>query len=101
MNLERREGGLYFRLSMPRIHALINSYLSTDLWPVLELTTSQFHLVIGSRSRVYDTADTERARQLEAKRHRQLSLDFLNAGHWVHVDDPAGLSEVLARRLGA
>lgn len=102
MNLERRDGALYFRLSMPRIHALIDSYLTTDLWPVFEASASTcFHLVIGSRSRVYDAADTERALKLEETSHGHLSVDFLNAGHWVHVDDSEGLSRVLASRLGS
>jgi pimeloyl-ACP methyl ester carboxylesterase len=100
MNLARVDGGLRFRLSMPRIHSLLESYLAADLWPVLEALRSRFDLVIGARSLVYGPEDRARAEALEASSKGRVSVDLLDAGHWVHVDDPEGLARVLARRLG-
>ena len=105
MNLEPRQGGFVFKLSMPRIHALIGDYLAVDLWPVVEGAARtrrgpRVHLVVGTKSTVYSPEELARARTLEAQSAGHVTVDLLNAGHWVHVEDPQGLSEVLSRRLG-
>ncbi len=104
MNLEPRQGAFTFKLSMPRIHALIDDYLAVDLWPVVAdaARTQQgprLHLVVGTKSTVYSPEELTRARELEAQSAGHVTVDLLNAGHWVHVEDPQGLSEVLMRRL--
>lgn len=102
MNLELRADGWAFRLSLPRIHALLDDYFNVDLWPVVEDAAKQgplVHLVIGARSLVYSHEDRVRAQQLEHDSNGRVTVDVLSAGHWVHVEDPQGVSEVLARRL--
>ena len=104
MNLEPRQGAFTFKLSMPRIHALIDDYLAVDLWPVVAdaARTQQgprLHLVIGTKSTVYSPEELAHARELEAQSSGHVTVDLLNAGHWVHVEDPQGLSDVLIRRL--
>jgi pimeloyl-ACP methyl ester carboxylesterase len=98
MNLERREGGLFFRLDLGRIDALLASYLECDLWPLVEATHAQVHLVIGARSSVYVAADQARARALEASSHGRVTVDLLDTGHWMHVEDPDGVHRVLMAR---
>lgn len=105
MNLERRPEGFVFRLELPRIRALLEDYLRVDLWPLLERSAHErsgphFHLVIGTRSKVYEHADLLHAHTLESGSGGLVTVDLLDAGHWVHVDDPAGVSAVLERRLG-
>jgi pimeloyl-ACP methyl ester carboxylesterase len=100
MNLARVDGGLRFRLSLPRIHALLRSYLEADLWPEIETGSARFHLVIGTRSEVYTPEDRSRAEALAGSSGGRVSVDLLDSGHWVHVDDPDGLARVLAARLG-
>jgi pimeloyl-ACP methyl ester carboxylesterase len=102
MNLESRPEGWVFRLSLPRIHALLDDYFQLDLWPVVEDAARtkkgpRIHLVIGAKSSVYSPEDRLRA---EALADDFVTVDLLDAGHWVHVEDPHGLSEVLVRRLG-
>lgn len=102
MNLELKSEGWVFRLALPRIHALLEDYFNVDLWPVVEEAARQgprVHLVIGARSLVYSHEDRIRAQALEHDSNGRVSVDVLSAGHWVHVEDPQGVSEVLARRL--
>ena len=105
MNLELRTGGWVFRLDLGRIHALLEDYFEVDLWPVVEAAARsrkgpRFHLVIGTKSNVYSHDDRVHAQSLESESDGFVTVDLLEAGHWVHVDDPQGLSEVLIRRLG-
>lgn len=105
MNLELRAEGWVFRLELSRIQALIEDYFDSDLWPVIEQAAEQkagtrFHLVIGTRSSVYDHEDRVRAHTLEAASEGFVTVDLLEAGHWVHVEDPQGVSAVLFKRLG-
>jgi esterase len=109
MNLERVEGGFRLRTDLQLIRALLDDYFRRDLWDVLERSSARIDLVIGGRSRVWGPADQARARDLAAQRlfarapEAALRPDGLrvhvlpDAGHWVHVDDPAGTAAALAR----
>jgi pimeloyl-ACP methyl ester carboxylesterase len=106
MNLEPGggEAGLRFRLSLSRVRALLASYFATDCWPLLErLVTDagpRVHFVIGARSRVFDEAEQQRARSLVARSAGRWSLEVLQAGHWVHVDDFEGTVKALSAAVG-
>lgn len=104
MNLERSGDGFALRLSLPRITALLDDYFEVDLWPRVEAAAHgegpRVHLVIATKSRVYEHDDRVHAHALEAAGHGRVTVDLLEAGHWVHVEAPDGVAEVLARRLG-
>jgi pimeloyl-ACP methyl ester carboxylesterase len=105
MNLELRGEGWVFRLDLARIHALLEDYFEVDLWPLVEAAARtrkgpRLHLVIGTRSNVYAHEDRVHAQSLESESGGHVTVDLLDAGHWVHVDDPQGLSAVLINRLG-
>lgn len=98
MNLEPRDGGLYFRVDVERIHALLVDHFATDLWHLVEDPPGRVRLsmVVGGASSVFDAADRARLREaasLSAGRVREITID--GAGHWVHVDAPAALMEVV------
>lgn len=104
MNLERRAEGFVFRLELSRIHALLDDYFTVDLWPLVEQAARthqgpRFHLVIGTQSKVYEHDDRVRAQGLESMAAGHVTVDLLDAGHWVHVDDAQGVSRVLALRF--
>jgi esterase len=103
MNLERDEAGFRFRLSLSRIRSLLASYFATDCWPLLERLAldhgPQFHLVIGKRSKVFDANERERAEALAARSSGRCTVDVLETGHWVHVDDFEGTVRVLLARV--
>jgi len=46
--------------------------------------------VIADRSDSYSTADRERALRIAAA-NKQVTVDVLPGGHWLHVDNPDGL----------
>lgn len=104
MNLDGRPEGFVFRLDLRRIHALLDDYFTVDLWPVVERAAHAHaapavHLVIATRSRVYSHDERLRAAQLEAVAEGFVTVDLLDAGHWLHVEQPQEVLEALLRRL--
>jgi pimeloyl-ACP methyl ester carboxylesterase len=99
-SLQRDGQHLRFGLDLAEVRALILAYYARDLWPVVESPPDgvRVHLVIGDRSDSYSPADRKRAEQFAASNDR-VTVDVLNASHWVHVDDPEGLLGVLLRHL--
>jgi esterase len=94
-----RDGAHYrFGLSMPRIHALLDSYFRADGWRLIQEVQGRVHLVIGGRSSAFDSEARERALSLVGPR---LSVDILPTDHWVHVEDREGLVRVIVNRLAA
>lgn len=100
MNGVVEQGQYRLTLELPRIHALMRSYLSLDAWPALERACdTAFHLIIGDRSAVFDASDRLRARALAEQSNGRITVDVLPAGHWVHVDDFEGVLRVLLTRV--
>ena len=101
MNVRRDDDGLRLRLDLGVIRSLLASYFESDLWKVLEegRAARSLHVVVGGLSRALDTSDRERLAQLAARTPRVLVHTLERAGHWVHVDDPRGLHDVLKRAL--
>ncbi len=95
MNLQRRPDGFALQVDLLGIHALLDSYFASDLWSVLEQSRADVDIVIGGRSRVWDQAHRTRVEGL-AEHKSTLRVHVLpEAGHWVHVDDPAGVRAAL------
>ncbi|MFT3713828.1 MAG: alpha/beta hydrolase [Archangium sp.] len=101
MNLDRRDDGMWFRLPMPRILTLIADYLNLDLWSAVEQPKPgrQYHLVVGTSSTVYDRDDILRAQELETNSQGRVTVDLLDAGHWIHVEAAAEVLATMQRRL--
>ncbi|CAA0818819.1 alpha/beta-Hydrolases superfamily protein [Striga hermonthica] len=82
---------------------MFNSYREMDYWPLLEHTPKDMEISIV-RAEKSDRWDPDCIRQLEhvsSKRaddnEGKVSVHVLpNAGHWVHVDNPKGLLEIVA-----
>ena len=86
-----------FRLDIPAIRTMMDDYFAVDLWPVLERAPGggthamQTHLIAGGDSEVLDASDLARGRALPNG-----TVDVIpNAGHWVHVDAPDALRELV------
>jgi pimeloyl-ACP methyl ester carboxylesterase len=101
MNLRPSEDGFRLRLDLDAVEALLDDYLSVDLWPVLERAAGarDFHVVVAGRSDAFDDADRARLAALAAREPRVHAHLVEGAGHWVHVDAPDALFELLAGAL--
>lgn len=100
-NLVRREEGFVWRFNLDAIYELMLDYFRVDLWPVLEsgATDSDFRVVVAERSDRW--APENRARLQELVRTvPRTKLDVVpNAGHWLHVDNPSFLLELMGQNL--
>ena len=108
MSLDRTPGGdgsLTWRFDLDAIDALLEDYFSADLWPFLDevgradpTVSPRFELLVAEHSDRWSGTMRERAAHLPqggAVRVHELP----DAGHWVHVDNPDGLLQILLDHL--
>ena len=79
--------GVTWAFDLDVVRPLIADYWATDLWPVMD-DVEVVHIRGGRSDRFSDPAVCAR---LDALR----GLVLPKAGHWLHVDDPAGLRRLL------
>ena len=96
-NLIFKEDGYYWRFYLNGIEALLQDYFAQDLWFVLEdpSLSVDAHLLRALQS---DRWDEEAISRLENLPSRS-SYHTLDAGHWVHVDDPDGVLRLLSEHV--
>lgn len=96
-----REGNAYrWAFDLDGIVTLLGDYFSKDLWPFLAepRVRPEIHFVVAERSDRWNGEMTEKARQLP--QHSRATVHILpNSGHWVHVDNPEGLLDMLGQGL--
>lgn len=105
MNLERHKKSqeqatesYRWGINLNAIEALLTDYFAQDLWSLLENPRqgSTYHLVLGGRSSAFRAEDRERARALSQAHPSQVFLHVIeHAGHWVHVDAPNELFQLM------
>lgn len=96
MNVEPESGAYTLRLDLAQIRSLIADYLARDLWAsALDPELGDLELVIATSSDVVNAADRARVAQPPPHVH----VELVEAGHWLHVDAPAVILELLATRL--
>jgi len=97
----RREGQSYtWMFDLDAIEELMRDYFRVDLWDFLAQPRArpEFELVVAERSDRWTPELRARGRTLpEAARVHYHELP--NSGHWVHVDNPVALLELMAARL--
>jgi pimeloyl-ACP methyl ester carboxylesterase len=98
------QSGYVWRFNLDAIYELMLDYFRVDLWPVLESGTadSDFRVVVAERSDRWAPENRGRlATMLETVRERgTVELHVVpNAGHWLHVDNPAVLLELMSQNL--
>ncbi|CAL4972999.1 unnamed protein product [Urochloa decumbens] len=82
---------------------MFNSYRERSYWTLLEHPPKDLEIAIvqAERSDRWDPDDVQRLKALAKRESRpdagKVSLHVLpNSGHWVHVDNPKGLLEIMA-----
>ncbi len=98
MQLRQESDGFRFALDIARIRRLLHSYFDEDLWPLIESARKpSMHLIVAARSAVFEPEDIARAERASAV--AAVSVEKIDAGHWVHVDAFEALLALLQRRL--
>jgi pimeloyl-ACP methyl ester carboxylesterase len=101
MSLERADDGSYaLMFDLDAIRDLLDDYFAVDLWPLVESPPDgvDLHIVIGGRSAVYGSQELDRARAA-ATHPRVFVHEIADAGHWVHIDAPDALLDVVRGAL--
>lgn len=96
MNVVPAEQGYALRLDLAAIREMIADYLAQDLWAsAFDPALGDLELVIATKSDVVNAAD--RARVASPPPH--IHVEHVETGHWLHIDAPATIVELLTSRL--
>lgn len=113
-NLQRQPEGFVWRFNLDAIYELMLDYFRVDLWPVLEsgAADSDFRVVVAERSdrwapenrarleAMLETVRAKRGMEPTVRGSGTVELHIVpNAGHWLHVDNPAFLLELIGQNL--
>ena len=84
------------RFDLPALRALLVDYFANDLWDTLDdPEAGAVELVIADRSPTF--TDDDKLRLARAPSH--VHAHHIDAGHWLHIDAPAQVIDVLSQRL--
>lgn len=99
-NLKRVGERYEWVFDLDAIEELMLDYFRVDTWGYLgePRERPEFRLVVAERSDRWTPALRERARALPAA-SRVVYHELERSGHWVHVDNPAGLLELLREHM--
>jgi esterase len=102
MNLAPADGGgLRLRLDLAAIRAMLLDYYAVDLWPAVEdpALAGEVRAVVALRSTALMPDD--RARLAAPPAGARVQVHEIDAGHWLHLDAPAAVVDVIATGLAA
>ncbi len=92
------DGGYAMRVDVAAMRALLDDYFARDAWPIIDdgERTTKIHIVVGDRSSVLDHGERARANRVVAEYPDRTWVHLIDAGHWIHVDAPDALFELVA-----
>lgn len=95
------EGGLVWKFDLPAVEQMLDSYFRADFWGLLQSPPPgmAFDVVRAERSDRWTPEIVQRFATLDPTRVRLHLLR--DAGHWLHVDQPQALADLLAPSLQA
>ena len=98
-NLSSGPDGVRWRLDFGGLRQMLGDFCQLDLWDQVEVPPPwrELHVVAATRSKVLSQGDLARLSGLEGG--GQVWLHPLEAGHWLHVDNPEGLLALLLSHL--
>lgn len=101
MNLEPKDGGFALRFDMRVIRALLADYYATDLWRAVEdpRMPGELHVVVAGKSTSVSHGDRERLAAHQQKTGLTSVHWVADVGHWLHIDAPDTVVELLAGAL--
>jgi esterase len=98
MNIVPSDNGeLALRLDLAAVRTMLRDYYERDLWNVAfdPALPGELHVVIAGQSSTLGEAD--RSRLAAAPPH--VHVHRIDAGHWLHIEAPANVVELLASGL--
>ena len=100
MNLQRREGEWAWQLDVSGLQDLLADFARADLWSIVESAPpgTEIRFVKAEQDSILSDEATERLERLEAC-GEAVHVSRLSGGHWLHIDNPTGLLELLAAEL--
>ena len=100
MNLERRGDRFAWRMDLDHIESLLRSYYAADLWDAIEKPRG------GQRVHIVKATDSphigeEPCGRIEAagRATGRVELHRVAGGHWLNVDNPQAMIELISARL--
>ncbi|WP_420447659.1 alpha/beta fold hydrolase [Candidatus Palauibacter sp.] len=98
-NLVFVDAGYRWSLNPDALGELLADYFRRDLWDVIEtpVPASEVHVVRAARSDILSADDIRRLRA--AGVNGRVHLHELAGGHWLHVDNPDGLLDLVRDHL--
>ena len=101
-NLRRESNDDIFnwRFNLDGVEEMIADYFAQDYWPLLEHSPQiTRHVLRAERSNRWSDDAIAALERLDREQHAFHSHLLVQAGHWVHVDNPEGLLELMTERL--
>ena len=99
MNLRRDGGQWAWQLDVPGLRDLLADFARSDLWSEVESAAeTEIHFVHADRDSILSDEARARAERLEAD-GAAVRVTELPGGHWLHIDNPDGLLQLLVDHL--
>ncbi len=99
-NLVRVDARFRWRFDVNEMQQLLTDFFRSDLWPIVEQPPgdTEIRFVRASRDSILADSDAQRIVRLESE-GSPVHLHTLEGGHWLNVDNPAGLIALLRTHL--
>ncbi len=99
-NLIQVEGLWQWKLDFGGLEAMLLDFFKLDLWQLVEQppTGLELHFVKAENSSVLSTAGVTRLEAISEK-NRKVFLHKISGGHWINVENPQGVLELLEEWL--
>lgn len=100
MNLTRTEDHWIWRLDVAGLQDLLADFARVDLWPVVESPPAgaDIWFVRAESNSILSAESVVRLDAIEG-RGEAVNVRQLSGGHWLHIDNPDGLLELLVAQL--
>jgi esterase len=99
-NLVRVADGYRWKFDLAALDLLLEDFYREDLWSVVDPSVPgrEVFFVRAARGSIMDEAAAARVRRLEADGECVRLID-LEGGHWINMENPDGVLELLVRHL--
>ena len=89
-----------WRFDIRYLQRLIEDFFATDLWELVRCPPSgmEIHFIKAEHANVLKESACQKILALEQV-HGRVHLHRIDAGHWVHVDNPKGLLNILEQNI--